>query len=544
MPVNIPGVLSGLRAHLAFLPLTAEPGDVSVSSPLASIIIALFSLLAVYLITRYLKSPWRYLPPGPIGYPIVGSALSLLDKKRFFSMCESYVFVGDIAYVNLAGQPTIVLSTQQVVADLLDRRAGNFSGRPRLIFSHELLAGGMTFTTEGHTPRWRRMRRAVNEAFRPSAVGRYHTIEADKAAQLALALADNPHDTVSGGYSHHYASYAASVVLAITYDLPILNTGKGGIIDTVERIARDLARASAPGTHLVDLFPRMLDIPDRYATWKLDAATWHRCTSEFLGGLVGEVKERMEASGEARPCLAQTLVEEADRFGLSETEISWAAGVMYIAGSETQAITLEWFTLAMVGHLDVQRRAQAELDAVVGRARAPRVGDREQLPYVSVLVREVLRWRPPVPMGLPHKSEEDEWYRGFFIPKGTLCIINVPACHSDAEVYGEDAAEFNPARHLDEKGRLKPAPADTKDEGHISYGSGRRICVGRHVANDALFAAVATILWAFNLRAEGAFDMDGYVDRGITVSPIPFACKFEPRFAEALATLSEEVGSR
>ncbi|KAI0027870.1 cytochrome P450 [Vararia minispora EC-137] len=515
MPVNTSEAMAGLRAHLLFLPLPVESRGATPLLP-ASVAIVFTGLLAVFLLARHLQSPWRYLPPGPIGYPIVGNALNLLDKKQFFSMCESY---GDIAYVNLAGQPTIVLNAQHAVADLLDRRAGNFSGRPRLIFSHELLAGGMTFTTEGHTPRWRRMRRAVNEAFRPSAAAKYHTIEADKAAQLALALANDPHATVSGGYSHHYASYAASVVLAITYDLPVLNTGKDGIIDTVEHIARDLARAAAPGTHLVDLFPWMLIMPVRFAKWKRDAATWYRCTSEFLGGLVGEVKERMtmppdakdqEASGEARPCLAQTLVEEADRFGLSEAEISWAAGVITfaglpddtlnsIAGSETQAITLEWFTLAMIGHLDIQQRAQAELDAIVGRERAPRVGDRDQLPFVSVL---------------------------------------------DTEIYGEDATEFNPSRHLDEKGQLKPAPADTKDEGHISYGAGRRICVGRHVANDALFVAMATILWAFNLRSEGAFDMDGYVDRGVTVSPKPFAGKFEPRFPEALTILNEEVETR
>jgi len=44
----------------------------------------------------------------------------------------------------------------------------------------------------------------------------------------------------------------------------------------------------------------------------------------------------------------------------------------------------------------------------------------------------------------------------------------------DPEVYGEDAEEFNPSRHLDEKGQIKPAPADTKEESHVTYGFGKR----------------------------------------------------------------------
>jgi cytochrome P450 len=105
-----------------------------------------------------------------------------------------------------------------------------------------------------------------------------------------------------------------------------------------------------------------------------------------------------------------------------------------MAGSDTLKSTLEWFTLAMTAHPAVQRRAQDELDAVVGHGRVPRVGDRAHLPYVSALIREVLRWGTPLPIGVPHVSEADAWYEGMFIPKGTMCIVNVRACNMDPEV--------------------------------------------------------------------------------------------------------------
>ena len=71
---------------------------------------------------------------------------------------------------------------------------------------------------------------------------------------------------------------------------------------------------------------------------------------------------------------------------------------------------------------DVQERAQAELDAVVGPHRLPVHADKESLPYINAIVRECLRWQQAVPFAVPHYTEEDMEYRGYFIPKETTLI--------------------------------------------------------------------------------------------------------------------------
>ncbi|EEB92885.1 hypothetical protein MPER_08537, partial [Moniliophthora perniciosa FA553] len=78
------------------------------------------------------------------------------------------------------------------------------------------------------------------------------------------------------------------------------------------------------------------------------------------------------------------------------------------------------------------------------------------------------------PVGLPHQSTEDDWCEGHFIPKGTISIANVWALNRDVEAYGADAEDFNPGRFIDKNGKIMPALADTKDEGHVTYGFGRR----------------------------------------------------------------------
>jgi hypothetical protein len=98
------------------------------------------------------------------------------------------------------------------------------------------------------------------------------------------------------------------------------------------------------------------------------------------------------------------------------------------------------FFLALVLYPQVQRRAQAELDAVVGRDRLPTFDDRPRLPYIEAFCKELMRWQmvtpigmihffPQVPSigmierrlsGLPHSSKRDEVYKGYFIPKGQI----------------------------------------------------------------------------------------------------------------------------
>jgi cytochrome P450 len=75
------------------------------------------------------------------------------------------------------------------------------------------------------------------------------------------------------------------------------------------------------------------------------------------------------------------------------------ASLTYLAGAHTTTSAVRMFFLAMLVHPDVQAKAQAEVDRVVGLDRLPEVEDRERLPYVEAVVNECLRWIPVVPIG-------------------------------------------------------------------------------------------------------------------------------------------------
>ena len=79
----------------------------------------------------------------------------------------------------------------------------------------------------------------------------------------------------------------------------------------------------------------------------------------------------------------------------------------------------------MTLHPEAQRKAQDELDRAIGRDRLPTFADRPNLPYVDALVKEVLRWNPVAPLGLPHVTFSDDVFEGYHIPKDSILLANI-----------------------------------------------------------------------------------------------------------------------
>ncbi|KAJ3804563.1 cytochrome P450, partial [Lentinula aff. lateritia] len=247
--------------------------------------------------------------------------------------------------------------------------------------------------------------------------------------------------------------------------------------------------------------------------------------------------------GVAKACFVTNLVEGKERNKLSKKEAAWLAGIMFSAGAETTTASISNFFIAMIHFPEVMHKAQREIDEVVGRDRAPTFADLPHLPYIQALVKELLRWRPAGPMGIPRKAAQDDWYEGYFIPKGATVISNIwdPAVYTDPE-------EFQPERFLDETGMSNTSPTNMHSVGHSSFGFGRRSCVGATFATQSLFINFACLLWAFNI--EKGYDDSGneslpsltdVIDAGVVVGPAPFKCKITIRCKDTTGPLLERL---
>ncbi|CCM04551.1 uncharacterized protein FIBRA_06732 [Fibroporia radiculosa] len=197
-----------------------------------------------------------------------------------------------------------------------------------------------------------------------------------------------------------------------------------------------------------------------------------KMTADMMNIPYERVKEDI-TSGFARPSFSKWLLEKYSQGGHptpeEETEIKCAASLMYGAGSDTTMTALLSFVLAIVLHPDVLLKAQAETDRVIGNGRLPDYEDRNSLPYLECMLREIYRWNPPVPLGIPHRIVEDDEFRGFHIPGGSMIIANVWGMTRDPEMYADPEA-FRPERFEE----MDKVEADLKDPRRMVFGFGRQ----------------------------------------------------------------------
>lgn len=297
----------------------------------------------------------------------------------------------------------------------------------------------------------------------------------------------------------HICSEASAIILRITYGYTIAPHTSDPLVALIERTMDVFGLASDLLAWPVNAFPLLKYLPEGLpgTSFKKTAREWNKLVDAMLNVPYAFVRQEME-KGTHRPSYVSSLIEQEkdtedgtiNLDASKEDVIKKTAAVMYGGGSDTTVSSIHAFILAMMLFPDVQKKAQKEIDTVVGSDRLPQFDDRDHLPYVKALVNEVFRWHPVAPMAVPHKVDEETTYGGFRIPKGAYLIPSIWWLLHDPETYS-DPASFDPDRYLEP--RNEPDPTDA------NFGFGRRICPGRFVADQTLFITVSRLLATFDI---------------------------------------------
>jgi len=130
---------------------------------------------------------------------------------------------------------------------------------------------------------------------------------------------------------------------------------------------------------------------------------------------------------------------------------------------------------------EVQKRAQEEIDQVLDSGKYARLPIFQDLPFVSALVLEVLRWGGILPLGAPRRAQQQDIYEGYVIPKDTTILPNIwylcaffislyflircrGICHD--EVTYPNPMRFDPMRFMGMEPQQNPS--------EVVFGFGRR----------------------------------------------------------------------
>ncbi|KZT54435.1 cytochrome P450 [Calocera cornea HHB12733] len=484
-------------------------------------------MVLMLLVRAFRRQPSRPLPPGPKGLPLIGNLLQVPSQLLFVKLIEWSKEFGPMYSYSLLGQPIVVMSGLKEAGDVFDRMSAMTSDRPRLIKINDYLCRNYEFGFAPRNEYWRKHRRAAHESLNVRAAKDFLPIQQDEARILVEGFINHPDiDLVK-----HIHRHSSSIAWRTLYGHEAIPVDGDDPSAPMEDFFTQVFFAAMPGGSIVDILPFLNPLIASSKFLRRSSDKCHEDASAFF------VKAHAAPQVEGMPSLSSKLKETGDRIGMAtEHECGWLAGSLFLAAQDTTATALRWFLVAMLVYPERASAARDQLDSVVGD-RPPTFDDADNLPMIEAMIKEVLRWRPPTPAGVPHMATEDILYGEYLIPKGAILVSDTWSLSRDPSLY-PNGDVFDPSRFLDEKGHVRHPPPDSHDD-YLAFGHGRRICVGKSLAINTLWIAIAQLLWAFNFENERdeqgreiILDPMAFWDNGATVWPKRFNLKFVPRFPD------------
>ncbi|KAF8210916.1 cytochrome P450 [Mycena galopus ATCC 62051] len=494
-----------------------------------------FSASAIILIffLRYWRPKSKLpLPPGPKKLPIVGNLLQMPSGREWETFMKwSQKCNSDIIHLNVVGTSIIVISSAEAANDLLEKRSAIYSDRPPMPMVGELMGWNVLIGMMKYGDQWRKDRELFHQALNAVAARNYHPNERTACHDLLRRLLRDPSNIME-----ELRHVVGNTIMSVTYGIKV-QTQDDPFIALARDAIHTAADASVPGRFLVDVVPALRYIPEWFpgAGFKRLAKEWGKMLTDMIDLPFAEAKRIIESGNAPTSFTSVSLsnIEESADKEKKEQAVKVIAGNMYVGGADTTVSALGTFVLAMLANPEAQRKAQAEIDSVLGDGDLPDFQDEESLPYVSALVKEVLRWRSVTPMAIPHFLTVEDEYKGYRLPAGSIVIANAWAMLHDEAIY-PDPYSFKPERFLLDD---KPNPVVRSPE--VAFGFGRRMCPGRHMVHDSLWLNVVSVLATFDITK--AVGEDGQVieptheySSTLVAMPLPFKCNMKPRSQRAI----------
>ncbi|KAL5514757.1 hypothetical protein ACEPAG_2073 [Sanghuangporus baumii] len=384
----------------------------------------------------------------------------------------------------------------------------------------------------------RHSRQFLHQFFHQVATSQFHEIQVASTNKLLLAMFENP-----AKFAEHLHYSAGELILRIGYGYQA-NTKNDPYTELAERALH--AATEAEGFFLVNALPMLKYLPEWFpGAHFMNTAKIGRELSRQMRSKIFAMAKKLIEDGKALTSMTSTLLEQntnIDGRVSHEDLIARTVGTIYIAGTDTTSSVLVKFIQAMVLYPETMRQGQVELDNVIGLDTLPTMNDRPKLPYINAICKELLRYQPTAPLAIAHYTTEDDYYNGFYIPEGTIILPNVWAMLMDPKMYPEPN-KFKPDRWLPPSGSEQPLQSNK-----MAFGFGRRICPGRHFAEDSIFIQVASILAVFDIQMAVDTNDDPIVPKEEYISafirkPMPFKCKITPRSDKSAKLIQQAVDS-
>ncbi|KAK8766915.1 hypothetical protein V5799_006309 [Amblyomma americanum] len=458
-----------------------------------------------YLVGRFYQKVSKY-PKGPFPLPIVGNLLALRNAKKLHSKANEWAErYGDVFTLWMAHKPMVILNSHSAIREASVERRHEFAGRFQTKLGELQLQGNHDILFEDYNPRWKALRKVALLAVRKYAIS-------DSLEKLCANVVDAYVDSLQHGpqlidsrkpFFHMLYNVIGVSVYGTSLD------GDSSEIRRLEEIDRQFLEV-APNGLPSDIAPWLAilfrgkekNIKDLFREFRdIIARLFNKAEATYVPGKTENFTHAMLAARE------EAIQEEkGDAEHLTRGNMIQVVMNIFGGATDTSAGELHWLFLRLAKEPRIQEKIQKEIEDNIGSA-PPVYKDRAKLPFTVACLMETLRFRPVVPLGLPHNTSVDTKIGNLLIPKDTGIFYNLYCVNHDPKIW-DDPEEFRPERFLDlATGELR------QDLGPLlTFGMGPRTCPGEKLAHMDMFYILVRLMQRLSCSAPGKpsdVNMDG-----------------------------------
>ncbi|KAM9542433.1 cytochrome P450 2J2-like [Guaruba guarouba] len=497
----------------------------------------------------------RNFPPGPQLFPLVGTIVDLRQPLHLVllkgvegcrgdinaikghrlmnSLFQLTARYGNIFSVQFGSLTFVVLNGYQMVREAFVHQAEIFTDRPNIPLLQEIFRGFAAYSSRDRVwcsclqlcqqrdsthrlissngPIWRQQRKFTLATLK-SLAGSFE----EKVQEESRYLVETIEEEKGQPFDPHYKinSAVSNIICSITFGNRF-DYHDNRFQELLHSLAETLLLIGSFWGQLYNAFPfimRWLPGPFRkiFKHWeKLEY---------FVKGVIAKHKEDLDQSvaRDYIDCYLKEIEKSKGDTGsyFHEENLLCSTLDLFLTGTETTATAIRWALLYMATYPHIQEKVQLEINTVIGQSRQPTMADKENMPYTSAVLSEVLRMSNVVPLGVPRTSTSDTTLAGFHLPKGTTVMTSLTSIMFDKNVW-ETPDTFNPDHFLD-NGQYR------RREAFLPFSAGKRACPGEQLARTELFIFFTALLQKFTFQAPEAAMLTFAFTLSLTRCPKPF----------------------
>ncbi|XP_047325253.1 geraniol 8-hydroxylase-like [Impatiens glandulifera] len=491
-----------------------------------SFIILLFILYYAWilLINRFSNNPRSPpLPPGPTGLPIVGSLLSLDPELHTYFAALAHTH-GPIFSLRLGSKLGVIISSPSTAREVLKDQDIIFANRDVPIAGKIVTYGGSDIVWNPYGTEWRMLRKVcVREMLSGTTLDSVYDLRRKEIRK-----------TVNNLWVHGGSPVDVGEEMFMTMMNVITNMLWGGG-DGKEEVGTEFRHVVAEITALLgkpnlsDFFPGLakFDLQGVVKDMKILAQKFDKIFDSIID-------ERLSGNNQNKSKdflqVLLNLKEEGNaNMPLTMIHIKALLMDMVVGGTDTTSNSIEFALSEMINSPEVMKKAQQELESVVGLDHIVEESHIHQLPYLHAVMKETLRLHPALPLLVPHCPSKSCIVGGYSIPEGSRVFVNVWAIHRDPSIW-KDPLKFDPERFTGLKGDY-----NVTEFNYFPFGSGRRICAGIGMAERMFLFLLASLVHSFEWKVSDGEKLDIEEKFGIVLK------KKKPLMAIPTSRLSKQV---